>query len=746
MKVLLAHNYYQQAGGEDQVFADEGWLLESNGHQVLRYTVHNDQIKQGGQLSLAVKTIWNRSTYAELRELFRREQPAVVHFQNTFPLISPAAYYAARAEGVAVVQEIPNYRLLCPNAQLMRDGRVCEDCVGKLFAWPGVVHKCYRNSRGVTGVVAAMLSIHKIAGTWTGAVDTYIALTQFTRGKLIQGGLPAEKIEVKGNFLHPDPGPGTGDGGYAVFVGRLSPEKGVRTLLAAWELLGGRIPLKILGDGPLASDVRDAAARISGIEWLGRRPLNEVLDIVGRAAMLVFPSQWYEGQPKTIIEALAKGTPVVGLAPWGDAGDAGPRAQRASVRSRRRPRPCPPGRACDKRPRRTCRHAGRGEAGIRKTVYPGAELWESDGYLRAGDSRTAPSCGRVSFPVLIPIGRSADVKGTRTRERHRGDSLMMHTVYYDSTAKDDVRRSRLYDGQLFVFSPKAGTMKLIELARGMIEEAFGKIDPREAQYHMPVEKYVEIVAPLKPKFIHHPETKKILQGLVAEFGCDMNKTYIDVPRLRMVTSDGYLTSGVGYAHHPHRDTWYSAPMCQINWWLPIYDIETEQSMAFHPAVLGTSRSRTARPTSTTTSGTASAARTRASRSRPTRASSPSPRSRWSSTRRSGSSRRPAASLLFSAAHLHSTVPNNSGLARYSIDFRTVNLDDVDQQGRRARTSTRTARHVPARFHAGHRPAAHARGDRRQVRRHAGRRRHSGLQPELAGAKSSSTARERPDQV
>src|ERR1700722_17160754 len=159
---------------------------------------------------------------------------------------------------------------------------------------------------------------------------------------------------------------------------------------------------------------------------------------------------------------------------------------------------------------------------------------------------------------------------------------MMHSVYFDSASSDSLRRQRLYDGQIFVYSPRPSTLELCNLAREMIEEAFGTVDPRQAQHHMPVEKYVEICAPLKPKFIHHPRTKKIIQGIMEDFKCDMQKTYLDVPRLRMVTSDGYLTSGVGYAHHPHRDTWYCAPMRQINWWLPIYDIETEMSMAFHP--------------------------------------------------------------------------------------------------------------------------------------------------------------------
>ena len=159
----------------------------------------------------------------------------------------------------------------------------------------------------------------------------------------------------------------------------------------------------------------------------------------------------------------------------------------------------------------------------------------------------------------------------------------MNTIYVDSRVSDERRRKLLYEGQLFTFSARPSSTAFTEFARQMIEEAFGPLDPLTAQYEMSVEKFVEIFAPLKPKFIHHPESKRLIKEMLADFGCDPETTYRYVPRLRAVTSDGYLTSGVGYAHHPHRDTWYSAPQCQINWWLPIYEIESESSMAFHRA-------------------------------------------------------------------------------------------------------------------------------------------------------------------
>lgn len=312
MKVLIAHNFYQQPGGEDQVVSDETALLESHGHEVVRYSVHNDAVNGMNSLALAGRTIWNPQSYKQLRELVRRERPTVVHFQNTFPLISPAAYYAVRREGAAVVQELPNYRLLCPAAIFYRDGRICEDCLGKPVAWRAVKHKCYRGSRSASAVIAAMTSFHRAIGTWNNAVDAYIALTESGREMFIAGGLPAGKIMVKGNFVAPDPGAGEGNGEFAIYVGRLNPEKGIDTLLAAWTRLGDTLPLKIVGDGPMAPVVKAAAEKNKQIQWLGRRPPEEIFGLVGAASVLICPSEWHEtGGPKTVLEALAKGTPVI---------------------------------------------------------------------------------------------------------------------------------------------------------------------------------------------------------------------------------------------------------------------------------------------------------------------------------------------------------------------------------------------------------------------------------------------------
>lgn len=313
MRVLIAHNFYQQAGGEDESFKAEAAALREAGHEVAEYAVHNDSIKGMSKLGVAVRTLWNRQSYRELRSLIRQHRPEVVHFNNTFPLISPAGYYAARAEGVPVVQSLRNYRLLCPGALFYHDGKVCEECLHKPVLLTAVKHACYRGSRSATATVAAMITAHRAVGTWDRAVDLYVALTEFARRKFIEGGFRPDRVVVKPNFVHPDPGVGTGRGGYAVFLGRLSPEKGIGAMLGAWERhnLGQTLPLKIIGGGPLGAEVAAAAERIPGVQFLGKMPPRQAYEIVGEAAMLILPSQWYETFGRVAVEAFAKGTPVV---------------------------------------------------------------------------------------------------------------------------------------------------------------------------------------------------------------------------------------------------------------------------------------------------------------------------------------------------------------------------------------------------------------------------------------------------
>ncbi len=311
MKILVCHNYYQQRGGEDCSFEQEAELLESHGHHVVRYTVHNEDVRGQGRLALAAKSIWSRGVYREVQAMIRRERPDLMHCTNTFPLLSPAIYYAAQRLQVPVVQSLRNYRLSCPNAQFLRDGKVCEDCLNKLIPWPAIQHGCYRDDRLATLAVSAMLVSHRLWRTWERQVTLFYTLSEFARQKLISAGLPEDRLLVKPNFTAPDVRVGTGAGGYAVYVGRLSPEKGLPTLLSAWSQLDLNLPLKIVGDGPDARLVQQAAAQDPRIEWLGSRSIPDMLEIVADAQCLIFPSIWYETFGRTIIEAFSVGTPVI---------------------------------------------------------------------------------------------------------------------------------------------------------------------------------------------------------------------------------------------------------------------------------------------------------------------------------------------------------------------------------------------------------------------------------------------------
>ena len=316
MKILLIHNAYQQRGGEDAVVAAESRLLEERGHEVVFYHRHNDDLRNRGPLgaiSAGIGATWARDSYRALKKLLLQRKPEVAHFHNTVPLISPAAYYACADAGIPVVQTLHNYRLVCPGGQFLRNGQVCEACLGRSVPWPGVVHACYRESWPATAAVAVMLTVHRVIGTWHKKVDVYVALSEFARNKFIQGGLPADRIVVKPNSVDLDFGDRTAGGEYALFVGRHSEEKGLRILIEAWSRLGARIPLRIVGDGPLRQEVAQEAERhgLADISFLGQLPPDEVQQQMRGARFLLFPSIWYEGFPLTVAEAFACGVPVV---------------------------------------------------------------------------------------------------------------------------------------------------------------------------------------------------------------------------------------------------------------------------------------------------------------------------------------------------------------------------------------------------------------------------------------------------
>lgn len=313
MRILFVHNTYQHRGGEDSVVVAEIDLLRSHGHEIETYFCSNDDIAGMSSLSLARTTLWSNQTQVELADRVRRFQPDVIHAHNTFPLISPSLYWVAARADVPVVQTLHNFRLMCLNALFLREGKVCEDCMGRL-PWRGVARACYRDSHAASLALSGMLALHRALGTYCTKVTRYIALNEFCRGKFIEAGLPAERVVVKPNFVdwsecrpHPDPLPEGGGGRNGLlFVGRLSVEKGVITLAEAMRRLPD-VQLRVAGDGPKAS-LMDGVARVTR---LGSLLGGAVREEMFRAIALVVPSICYENSPRTIVEAFACGLPVI---------------------------------------------------------------------------------------------------------------------------------------------------------------------------------------------------------------------------------------------------------------------------------------------------------------------------------------------------------------------------------------------------------------------------------------------------
>ena len=307
MRVLIVHNRYQLAGGEDTVVASELALLQQNGCHARLWSVSNDEIDgTWSKIKAAVESSYSRPARNQLARIISEFAPTVVHVHNFFPLLSPSVYDACRAAGVAVVQTLHNYRTICPGAQLVRDGHPCEDCIDG-SPYQAALHGCYRGSRVGSLAVASMVDIHRRRGTWSRKVDRFIALTAFAKSKFVAGGFPADRIIVKPNFAEDRPVNGSAARTGGLFVGRLSPEKGIETMLRAWG--GVDVPLRVVGDGPLRRKV-DHAAR-PGLVPLGWRSAAEVADEMARSSFLLLPSVWPENFPMVIAEAFCQGLPVI---------------------------------------------------------------------------------------------------------------------------------------------------------------------------------------------------------------------------------------------------------------------------------------------------------------------------------------------------------------------------------------------------------------------------------------------------
>ncbi len=307
MRVLIIHERYRHRGGEDAAVDAELTLLRQGGVEVDLLLEDNQRVPEG--LGVARHLIWSSQGHAAATAAVRRFRPDIVHVHNTFPLLSPAVHDAARALGVPTVQTLHNFRLLCANALLLRDGKSCEDCLGRLVPWPGIVHACYRDSVVASTAMAALIGTHKLLGTWQRKVDRFIALSPSSARTLVAGGLPSDRIIVSPPVV-PDPGPAPADNeerAGVLFVGRLSPEKGLATVLAAWRHL--QVPLHVIGDSPTEGG---AALDVPpGVRFLGRRTPAEVSQAMARAALLVFPTLCRENFPLVVAEAMAHGLPVL---------------------------------------------------------------------------------------------------------------------------------------------------------------------------------------------------------------------------------------------------------------------------------------------------------------------------------------------------------------------------------------------------------------------------------------------------
>ena len=306
MRILTLHSQYLSGpvSGENRVVEDEVRLLREAGHTVHTWTPSHEGSGPRALLRTGVRAVWARNAAATVRGLIREHEADIVHCHSLFPALSPAVLRAAAKEGAHSIVTLHSYRLVCLPATLVRDGRICEDCIGR-FPWPGVLHGCYHESSLASIPYAASLGLHRVMGTFDG-VDLYLAVSRFLRDKYIESGFEADKIEVKGNFAWEAPRR-TGPGDYFLYLGRLSSEKGVDTLLTAWKRCSGK--LLIVGDGPDAGRLRSLASR--NVEFLGSVPAAEVPALLSRARALLLPSICYEGEPRTVLEAYAVGVPVV---------------------------------------------------------------------------------------------------------------------------------------------------------------------------------------------------------------------------------------------------------------------------------------------------------------------------------------------------------------------------------------------------------------------------------------------------
>lgn len=309
MKILQVHNYYQYSGGEDVVLNNELALLNAHGHEVIQFTKSNKEIDNYSFIEkskLFFGAAYSNKSYNEISELIKRSKPDTCHVHNTMPLISPSVYYACSHNNLPIVQTLHNYRLLCSNAYLFRDGKVCEECIGKSL-YNSVKYGCYRDSKLQTFSLARTIEKNRKWSTWNNKIDLYITLTEFAKNKFIEGGLPEDKLKVKPNFLSEDPGINNNTQNHFLFAGRLDITKGLQVIFDAIKSVDESIKILVAGDGPFKSEVQNS----SKVKYEGQLANNELIKKLHDSVALIFPSIWYEGMPMLIVEAFACGKPVI---------------------------------------------------------------------------------------------------------------------------------------------------------------------------------------------------------------------------------------------------------------------------------------------------------------------------------------------------------------------------------------------------------------------------------------------------
>ncbi len=322
MKILVVHNYYREAGGERVSLSAQVSLLQSRGHDVIQFTRNSSEIDEYNifrKVKFFQETVFSSQTYRDITAIIKENKPQIAHIHNVFPLISPSVYLALHNHNIPIVQTIYNFRFLCPNGLFYTNGQICEKCIlGNTFH--AIRFRCFRNSRSLSALYGLTIALHRKVGTFD-LIKAFVVPAEFTGQKLIEGGIATKENMHTIKYILPKNVPQMRVGNLSkekvdfVFIGRLSREKGIWTLLHAFRKIKG-VTLKILGDGPLIVSIQSWLQQnhISNIELVGFVSGQKKWELLSSAVATIVPSIWYENSPFTVLESMAVGTPVIGSA------------------------------------------------------------------------------------------------------------------------------------------------------------------------------------------------------------------------------------------------------------------------------------------------------------------------------------------------------------------------------------------------------------------------------------------------